>query len=225
MSKLGRFTQKLFASNATTNQLSKYGSLAAGTPIRYSGATVTPALIQSLSNYLDGWSGAVLGNNAPAEEDMNSLFYLAFFQLAYLFQEGLPEYDAGTTYFIGSVVQSSGVFYISITDNNIGNALTTAANWRVVGSKIRSLSTTAVAAVGDELLRCDPTAAAFTVTLPAAASSLGAKMIFKNIATNGNKFTIQGNAAELIDGANTLIVPNPYDSTTLICNGTGWDTV
>jgi hypothetical protein len=38
--------------------------------------------------------------------------------LAYSFQMGIPEYDAGTTYFINSVVQYSGVLYQVINDNS-----------------------------------------------------------------------------------------------------------
>lgn len=117
-SKLTRFTQKLFGSAATTNQIAQFGSLAASAPQRYSGATVTPALIQALSNFLTGWFGASVGANSPAEEDMNALFYLAFYQLCYLLQEGVAEYDSGTTYFVNSQVQSGGIVYTCIFDNS-----------------------------------------------------------------------------------------------------------
>jgi hypothetical protein len=132
MAKLSRYTQKIFGSSAGSNQLGEYGSFAAGSPARYSGSTITPAIIQTLSNYLTGWFGAVVGNNSPTIEDMNALCYLFAYQLAYVFQAGVPEWDSGTTYYIGSIVNDSvGNLYISLTNSNTGNALSSTANWQV----------------------------------------------------------------------------------------------
>ena len=70
-----------------------------------------------------------IGANSPAEEDMNSLCYLFAYQLAYLMQAGVPEWDSGTTYFIGDIVQSSGTLYSSLTNTNLNNAVTDTTNW------------------------------------------------------------------------------------------------
>ena len=129
MSRLNRYFQKIFGNTAGNNQLAKFGSFAASTPQRFSGATITPTLIQALSNFDEGWFGAVLGQNSPAIEDVNALEYLWSYQLAYLFQEGIPEWDTTTVYFTGSLAQASGVIYQSLTNNNTGNALTSATNW------------------------------------------------------------------------------------------------
>lgn len=230
MAKILRATQKQFGSTAGTNQLAQFGSFAAGTPVRYDGATVTPALIQSLSNYLTGWFGAVVGVNSPAIEDMNSLMYLFAYQLGYILQTGTPEYDAGTTYFIGSIVQDgTGIRYVSRTDNNVGNALTSTTNWALANQrKVRTVTTTASLTVSDDYLRADPTAGSFIVTLPAVASTpTGFPFTVKNVATNGNQFTLKGNGAELIDGANTLILDSQpvQDSYTVINTGTKWEIV
>lgn len=142
MAKLPRFTQKLFASLASSNQLSQFGSYAAGSPVEYSGSTVTPTLIQNLSNFLTGWYGAVIGNNAALLQDMNSICYLFAYQISYLFQSGIPEWDAGTTYYTGSLVNSAGTIYASITDTNLGNALSDITNWKIqvqVGDGLFSL--------------------------------------------------------------------------------------
>lgn len=118
MAKITRATQKQFGSSAGTNELAKFGSLAAGSPARYSGATVTVANIQALTNFLTGWNGAVIGGNSPAIEDMNSLCYLYAYQLGYLLQQGIAEWDAGTTYYIGSLCTYNNVVVQSIADNN-----------------------------------------------------------------------------------------------------------
>lgn len=124
--KLARVVQKIFGSSAGSDQRAVFGSLAAGAPAFSS----DPATIQSLSNYLGGWFSAVIGGNSPAMEDMNSLQFLNSYQLAYGFQAGVPEWETNTEYFIGSFVSSSGVLYVSKTDNNLGNAVTDTTNWK-----------------------------------------------------------------------------------------------
>src|SRR6185503_13292679 len=115
----------------STNQMAEFGSLAAGTPNRYTGATITPTIVQALSNYLTGWFAAVVGGNSAAIEDMNALCYLFAYQLAYLLQAGVPEWDSGTTYYSGDLVQSSGTVYRSISNTNLNNNPTTdtGTNW------------------------------------------------------------------------------------------------
>lgn len=125
MSKLLRVNQKIFASTAGANEIGQFGSLAAGSPA----TTTDPAVVQSLSNFLDGWFSAILGGNSPAIEDMNALCFLFARQLAYNFQSGIPEWEVGTTYFKGSIVNVSGDLYTSLTDNNTGNVTTNATNW------------------------------------------------------------------------------------------------
>lgn len=127
MAKLTRYLQQIFGSTANAGRISKFGSLAAGSPTTYSGATVTPANVQALSNYLQGWDGANIGNNSPAVQDMNALQWLFSRQLAYLFQEGIAEYDASTTYYTGSLCNYSGVIVQSLIDSNTGNTPSTTA--------------------------------------------------------------------------------------------------
>lgn len=130
MGKTTRATQKLFGSTAGSNQMAEFGSFAAGVPARYSGTTITPAIIQSLSNYLEGWLGAVDGFYSPTVEDMNAICFLYSYQIFYILEMGIAEWDAGTTYYTGSIVNSGGTIYVSKTDDNTNNALTSTANWR-----------------------------------------------------------------------------------------------
>lgn len=126
MAKLPRVLQKQFAVNALPAEVGVFGSLAAAAPTN----SQDPLVIQSLSNWLSGWKAAVLGGNSPAIEDMNGMCLVFAYQLAYLMQAGVAEWDATTTYYIGSMVNSGGVIYISQTDNNLNNAVTSAANWK-----------------------------------------------------------------------------------------------
>lgn len=134
MSRLSRITQKIFGSSAANNQIAQFGSLASGSPVLYPAGSADPSAIQSLANYLTGWFGAVVGGNSPAIEDMNALCFLYAYQLAYLMQSGIAEWDAGTTYYQGSLVQDgTGSVYTSIVDTNLNNPLTDGTKWAQTG--------------------------------------------------------------------------------------------
>lgn len=122
MSKLTRYVQQIFGSTAGANEMAQIGSLAAAAPLLESGATITPAIAQALSNYQAGLFNVVLGGNSPTIEDLNSLFWLTTRQLAYVYQAGIPEYDASTVYYTNSMCQSGGIVYQSLIDTNLNNA-------------------------------------------------------------------------------------------------------
>ncbi len=87
---------------------------------------------------------------------------------------------------------------------------------------VTSKSAAYTATLADEVIECDATSAAFTVTLPAAASSTGLKLYIKKIDASANAVTIDANASETIDGATTKALSSQYASYTIICNGSGW---
>lgn len=134
MAKLTRATQQVFAGSATNNGV--FGSLQAGSG-QYSNDVAT---IQSLPAYAQGWNSATISSELlPPLEEFQGLQYVSSYQLAYIFQEGIPEWDLGTTYYQGSVVKvysSSGtLLYSSLTNDNIGNDPTTStSNWVQFGS-------------------------------------------------------------------------------------------
>lgn len=125
MAKITRKAAKIFGASAGANEIAEFGSLAAGSPV----FTTDPDVIQTLSNYLEGWVAAVIGSNSPAIEDMNALCYLFAYQIAYTMQAGVPEYNSGTTYYIGSLVNSGGILFVSRTDTNLGNPVTDSTKW------------------------------------------------------------------------------------------------
>lgn len=143
MSKILRAVQKIFAGSLSApSNISQFGSLKAGAA-NYS---LDPKVIQALSNYLQGWNGATVGNSSPPMQDRNALDYLFSRQIAYLMQAGLAEWDADTTYFTDSFCSNAGVVYISKTDNNTGNLVTDTNNWKTLASTIApSFNTSALA--------------------------------------------------------------------------------
>lgn len=223
MAKLTRVFQKVFASTASGTQVGVFGSLAAGSPAY----TSDPTTVQSLSAFLSGWYSAVIGGNSPAIQDMNSLFFLGFRQLAYLFQAGIPEWDTSTIYFIGSFASDGiGNIYVSLTDNNTGNALSSTANWKLSGSSanVVSISTTTTLTSADSGKTFLVNAGSITINLPSPVLN----MIFTvkdNLGFFGDSpLTIHRSASEQIEGlASDFSCESAWGSWTFICNGTNWN--
>lgn len=129
---LTRVTGKVFASDAqaVVGGIGQFGSAATGTP----NPTTDIATIQALQAYLDGWGSAIISSrNYPPIEEVNGVLKTISYQACYLLQEGIPEYDINTEYSNTSIVKSiSGnelSFYISLQNNNVGNALTNTTYW------------------------------------------------------------------------------------------------
>lgn len=133
--KITRKTQKIFASNAGGSGVAEFGSTAAGSTV----FTTDLAVIQS-AEFEEGLAGGIIAGSKrlPVYEEINGVYYTTTKQLAYLFENGIPEWDAGTEYFITSIVRKTGTYelYGSVGNNNIGNALPSAvtnANWTYLG--------------------------------------------------------------------------------------------
>ena len=109
-----------------------------------------------------------------------------------------------------------------------GGAVTSYTDYRETSPKPRNIKNLAAktsaytATFLDEVVTGDATGAAFTITLPAAASSTGLELTFKKIDVSGNAVTIDGNASETIDGATTYALTTQYQKVTIICDGTNW---
>lgn len=68
----------------------------------------------------------------------------------------------------------------------------------------------------------DASGAVKVITLPAAASHTGRIYNISKRDASANTVTIDANAAELINGAATLVISVQYDSYTIQSDGTGW---
>ena len=132
MVKITRAPQKVFASSAGGTEIGKFGSVAAGAPAY----TTDPVVIQSLAAFLNGWYAAIIGNNSPPIQDMNALFFLAFRQIAYVLQTGVPEWDSATNYYTNSMVSSGGIIYVSQIDDNLNQPVSDSTKWLSYGMGI-----------------------------------------------------------------------------------------
>lgn len=78
----------------------------------------------------------------------------------------------------------------------------------------------------NKVILCDATAASFIVSLQAAATAGdGFTVIIKKIDSTAFTVTVDGNAAETIDGATTKVLSSQYDTIEIVCDGSNWSVV
>ena len=86
----------------------------------------------------------------------------------------------------------------------------------------RAVTGSGPALVGDFLLLVDATAAAVTISLPAAETARGAVIVTKKTDASANTVTLDPNGSETIDGASTRVITAQYDALTVACDGNQW---
>lgn len=76
-------------------------------------------------------------------------------------------------------------------------------------------------AKGGSIYLCDAGVGGITVTLPAVAGTIDQMIIVKKTAGVGN-VTVEGNGAEVIDGALNKIIATQYSTTIFLSDGVVW---
>lgn len=105
----------------------------------------------------------------------------------------------------------------------IGTATPT-STFHQLGSQAYSAATVTTTTTAGEhyTILVDCTAGAVTINLPAVASCSGRTYIIKKIDVSGNIVTIDGNAAETIDGTATKTLSNQYNYYAVQNDGSAW---
>ncbi len=91
-----------------------------------------------------------------------------------------------------------------------------------VGHGIVTKTGNYTATADDYMILVDATAGAVTITLPAVAGATRRIYIIKKIDSSINTVTIDGNAAETIDGTTTKVLATQYSSLTIQCDAATW---
>lgn len=142
MSKLPVVLQKIFAGALSPGgNIAQPGSTAGGTPIYSS----DPVVLQALAAWVNGIQAQLInapgGLSSPVLEEFNALLLVLSYQIAYLKQAGIAEYDPTVIYYTGSYAQVAGVLYRSRTDANVGNDPTSSpSNWETFVSTLVAAS-------------------------------------------------------------------------------------
>jgi hypothetical protein len=235
MAKITRKNQKIFAGEVSSSGVvSQFGSLKAALP-SYSSDLDT---IQALDAWGEGWASAVISNHFPAVQDLNALHYVLTKQIAYLMQAGIPEWNAETTYYIGSFASVPNGLdrakFISVADNNLNNDLSDTAKWMLYDSrKYVTCSLNTYASLYDDQYIEMTYAGNTTVSLPEpTALNKGRKIVVANgnSANSGSyKVTVSSlGTSKLIDGSATYLIAMAFSMVsfvTFVSNGTSWDVI
>jgi len=83
-------------------------------------------------------------------------------------------------------------------------------------------TTTYTATTADDVILCDTSGGAYSITLYAASGNSGRKLTIKKTTSDTTPLTIDGNASETIDGATTTTINTQYESVDLVCDGSNW---
>lgn len=224
-----RKTFKPFASDASIDQIAQVGSLRSGSPT----FSKDPEIVQGLANYTDGWFAIAMGDNSPAMEDMNGIQFVFAYMIAMILGSGVAEWDASTTYSVGSIINVQGNLFVSLQDNNTGHPYVESAWWVKQGSKIRTISANANISPLDNYVRVDGNG--ITVTLPdISIVALGHEITIKNItdspsdatviiATTGGQKIDKFSTLNLLSAANVAESSLIEESVTLVNAGTRWE--
>lgn len=105
-----------------------------------------------------------------------------------------------------------------ITATTLGGTLS-ATN---VSCVVTTLTGNTTLSSSHEVVLCNASSGAFTVTLPAVASSSGRKYYIKKIDSSSYNVTIDANSTETIDGELTVVLVARYDCVEIVCDGSNW---
>ena len=132
---------------------------------------------------------------------------------------------------VGNVVVVSNASYVTHFVPSITNVSDLGAplfRWRTlyVGGMAAAIATKTAATydlgLADQTILADTTANVVTVTLPLAANATGKLYTLKRITAGANAAVLEGNGAELIDGAANVSLAAQWDAVTVQSNGTAW---
>lgn len=144
MAALPRVLQKIFGVSGNNGVV---GSAQASAPT----LTNDIAVLQSLPAFSTGLNAVVESSKKlPPLEEIQALFNICTTQLAYIFQEGIAEYNSATNYSLNALVKKAGTseLYVSLQAENTNHALTDASWWAAyLGSSNTVLAATIAAAV------------------------------------------------------------------------------
>lgn len=141
--KLGVKPITIFGSGVpASGNVAQPGSTKAGSTV-YS---QDPTTLQALAAWANGLTSQLIdtsgGQNSQVLEELNGILFVLTYQLAYLKQAGVAEWDPTVPYFISSfAVGSDGKLYVSKTNSNINNDPTAdATNWQTFASTLLGAS-------------------------------------------------------------------------------------
>ena len=122
MGKINRAIQKIFGSNANSTAITEFGTAKNAEPTYITDGNVND--IQANPSFLTGWANSLEQDLAPFMQDSNALWYMITSQVAYIMQQGIPEYDENSEYPAGAlckVINNGIVIIYKALQDMLGN--------------------------------------------------------------------------------------------------------
>lgn len=109
----------------------------------------------------------------------------------------------------------------------VGIVNTRLTRWADLVARLQRLNVRAVTAAttlteNDDVLTVATAGGAVTVTLPPVSGTRGKVYYIKKTDASANNITLDGNGAETIDGAATVVWNTQWQSYTVVSTGTAW---
>lgn len=119
-------------------------------------------------------------------------------------------------------LRKAGDICLLVEDDTLGKwlALATSQAGRVRTST--SVTTTATLTSASDVVLADASGGAYSITLPAVATSTGWTYTVIKTDSSANAVTLDGNASETINGALTYALSSQYAKVTIYCTGSEW---
>jgi hypothetical protein len=135
-------------------------------------------------------------------------------------------FDGASTYIeandILKVVYDGGYGEYKVTQVTINGAVTIQSTETLAGLNVITKTADYTATNDDDVILCDATSAAITITLYTAVGNEGQKIDIKKIDSSSNNITIDGNGSETIDRDLTFALVAQDESVTLVSDNSNW---
>ena len=165
-----------------------------------------------------GWAGRMVGEYATGQFYFQHRNNSPTFTTCFLLNANGGK--GGTTFYDNAFIGGDGWLTVNGSSNNGVDKLQVVGSIAAIGMKQAYVTKTgAYTATNDDYV-IDCTSGTFTVTLPASSGRTGRILIIKN--SGAGTITVDGNAAETIDGAATYAISVQYGTIQIMSDGTNW---
>ena len=122
-------------------------------------------------------------------------------------------------------IYSGGYSEYKITQVPINGDILVQNTESLTPTSITTKTTDYTATVNDDVILCDASSGAMTITLFSAVGGEGQQLTIKKIDSSSNNVAIDADGTETIDGELTVCIETQYDSLTLISDNTNWNII
>lgn len=114
----------IFCGDNNSGDVGIFGSKYNGSPVSSKDPDeIQRGLLGNETNWVKGWTKAIVTSQAPCLEDMNGAMYVFSYMIKYLFQTGIAEWNSEETYTQWALTQYQGSFYASIYNGDNVNQI------------------------------------------------------------------------------------------------------